>query len=373
MKTVFVRAFAVPLKACAAALALLTLTGHVSAQSSNQKSPSAAFSEAVQSWMDEYGVKGAVLAVKRNGNTIVDIAFGDAAAQQVVPLQSLSKAITAACVATLVRDNKIGFRTPLSEALRDWFKRYGEPADPRFLSATVEQLISHRSGLPGNEDSPSVFWSVLRQHLKTNTIRQPDDDTILVESLKQPMPRSPGDGYAYSNIGYTALSVVIRELSGLPYDEYCQRSVLQPLGVTTARLAPQQRLLSGGGGWEMTGNDYLTFYEALATGKVVPASLIEPWIREQRSLPGNTASPVWYGLGTNVREGRQGQWRYFHGGDWDWRQPDAQNGPLHFSESSYVARLEDGTSWFVAWHPRRNGFRRALEQNLWKAYRSIWP
>ena len=72
-------------------------------------------------------------------------------------IASLSKAITGACVATLVRDGKLTFTTPLRDAMPQFFKQYGAPVDERLYQATVEELLAHRAGLRGNADDDSIY------------------------------------------------------------------------------------------------------------------------------------------------------------------------------------------------------------------------
>src|SRR5262249_1417950 len=43
---------------------------------------------------------------------------------------SMSKPITAACIATLLRDGKLLFTTPMREALSAFFRSHGRPSDP---------------------------------------------------------------------------------------------------------------------------------------------------------------------------------------------------------------------------------------------------
>ena len=72
-------------------------------------------------------------------------------------IASLSKPITGACVATLIRDGKVSFTTRLREGLSRFFHRYGTPADRRLEGVTVEQLLVHRSGLVGNGDDAPIY------------------------------------------------------------------------------------------------------------------------------------------------------------------------------------------------------------------------
>ncbi len=52
-------------------------------------------------------------------------------------LASLSKAVTGACIATLVRDGKLAYETPLAKALARFFTANGKPADARIERVTI--------------------------------------------------------------------------------------------------------------------------------------------------------------------------------------------------------------------------------------------
>ena len=52
----------------------------------------------------------------------------------------------------------------------------------------------------------------------------------------QPLAFDPGTGFAYTNIGYVTLGRVIEETTGFGYEDFVERFVLQPAGITTARL-----------------------------------------------------------------------------------------------------------------------------------------
>ena len=66
---------------------------------------------------------------------------------------SLSKAITAVCTTTLIREGKLRFDTPLGEILARAPARYPEPRDGRLRAATIAQLLTHRSGFGRSEAS----------------------------------------------------------------------------------------------------------------------------------------------------------------------------------------------------------------------------
>ena len=68
--------------------------------------------------------------------------------------------------------------------------------------------------------------------------------TIVRFALSKKLHFTPGTGRSYSNLGYSILGLVIEKVSGIPYDEYCRRTLLEPLGVydmILARNMPDQK------------------------------------------------------------------------------------------------------------------------------------
>ncbi len=113
-----------------------------------------AYAAAFDAWRAANDPQTAILVVRRGGKTVFARAHNtDANGPSLIG--SMSKAITGACVATLIRDGKLSFATPMREALADFFRSHGRPLDPRFADVTIEQLLTHRSGLHDNSaDDP---------------------------------------------------------------------------------------------------------------------------------------------------------------------------------------------------------------------------
>jgi len=145
---------------CALAAALW-LAADVHVQAANPATPvaqparsaasrqNAAYAAAFDSWRAANDPQTAILVVGHHGKTVFAQAYNaDADGQSLIG--SMSKAITGACVASLIRDGKLSFITPMREALAEFFRRNGRPLDPRFEDVTVEQLLTHRSGLHDN-------------------------------------------------------------------------------------------------------------------------------------------------------------------------------------------------------------------------------
>jgi CubicO group peptidase (beta-lactamase class C family) len=208
-----------------------------------------AFGVALKNWATKYGVQQALVAVRRGGRIVYRSAVGGANPNAAVHLASLSKAITGACTATLIRDGKLAFDTPLSSALGKFFATYGKPADTRLAKVTVEQLLAHRAGFAGNVDhADPVTGPNLVAYLKVNSARQSPKPVLLANAFKVPLRREPGTQYVYSNTAYLVLGAVIEEVTGQPYLSYCRDAVLAPLGVT-GEFTPDHHVTQVASSW----------------------------------------------------------------------------------------------------------------------------
>jgi CubicO group peptidase (beta-lactamase class C family) len=67
---------------------------------------------------------------------------------------------------------------------------------------------------------------------RTMDVPMPVDlKTIIRFALSKNLHFTPGTGQSYSNLGYSILGLVIEEASGMDYETYCRRKILEPLGI----------------------------------------------------------------------------------------------------------------------------------------------
>src|SRR5687768_17540735 len=85
------------------------------------------YGNAFDTWVAKYRPATAVAAVRRDGETIF-LKGHNADPRAPSLIGSMSKPITGACIATLIRDGKLTFTTPLRDALAGFFRRHGAPA-----------------------------------------------------------------------------------------------------------------------------------------------------------------------------------------------------------------------------------------------------
>ena len=350
------------------AVALLALASAAAAGALAAEDPQTV----LRDWMGRHGAQSAVLAAARDDRLLLEAGIGTPA-DQVVPLASLSKAITATCVGRLVGEGRLRLDGKLRDTLARFFAKHGQPADGRVLDVTIAQLLGHRAGF--GEGARESIGPTLLAHLQTTSAREPAVELLLARALRLNLGSAPGETYRYSNVGYLVLGVVAAEAAGAPYEAACRQRALEPLGVKAATLTPGWRVMSSFGGWSLAARDYLAFFRVMGPmGDAVLPAAVRAW----RDDPaGKSQVGGWfYSLGVQVRAGERGR-TYTHTGSWSWQSKDA-DGALRESYATYARRLPDGLSWFVYYRPMakdndaaRNELARALEPALRGMTR--WP
>jgi len=308
--------------------------------------------------------------VRRDGRVVHRSALGGANPHAPVHLASLSKAITAACIATLIRDGKLGFDTPISSALGRFIAAHEKPRDPRLAGVTVAQLLTHRAGFAVGDDEDPASGRNLDRYLKTHTSRAPPGPSLLAATLRAKLVQAPDAGFAYGNAAYFVLGGIIEEASGRPYTSYCGDAVLKPLGIA-ADLEPAWRVSSSMGGWRMRAEDYLKFLHLFAADDERLGTAVKSWMLDPagKAVPFDPA--VWYGLGTYLHKSERGA-DVWHWGSWDYTPDPGEKGTVRTSFAAYAKRLSDGTAWFAHMEPRvEEGTPRTnLDRALMEAYRA---
>jgi CubicO group peptidase (beta-lactamase class C family) len=294
-------------------------------------------------WVAEHRPDTAILVVRRNGRTVA-VHGHKVDANAPTLIGSMSKAITAVAIATLIRDGKLAFTTPMSQALAEFFKRQGRPSDKRFEAVTIEQLLVHRSGMLGNPDGDPVHK--IRQDRAARGLGHLDvPQLVLAEHLKHPLKREPGSQYAYSGAGYMALAAVIEQRTGKPYETYCHEAVFAKLGIKSARLHPDWRVLGASGGWIISGDDYLRFLNVFDPANPFLGPDVTSWIDQAQTKWDAANRGRWYSLGVNTSSAA-GRWRVEHGGGLNSHAKDTRGRPTAAVIESFGYRMANGTAHF---------------------------
>jgi CubicO group peptidase (beta-lactamase class C family) len=226
----------------------------------------AAIDPTVANYMNLYGIPGGSVAITYNGALIFAKSYGyiDVAnAAFAEPdsrfrMASVSKAITGMGIMKLVHDGHLtldtqpfpfaGVKQIIAGTPGNYY--YAGPSNsqnPNYNSQlsqiTVNDLLHHAGGWnrdngPDLESYDTLQPLVTFLSQATHTPSGPPDCTTLMSFVEsQPLQVAPPTKEThYSNIGFCALSEVIRETSGLSYLDYMTTNVFSPLGMRDTAL-----------------------------------------------------------------------------------------------------------------------------------------
>lgn len=258
-------------------------------------------------------------------------------------IASVTKPVTAALVAQLVHEGRLGFDDRIADLLPD------EHLDlvPRLhvidgVSSgeriTMRQMLTHASGLFDYAMSPSYGRTLAADPGHVWTPREMVEAAIAWGTPH--FPPGEGYGYAYADTGYVLAGMIVEALDGRPLHESYRARVLDPLGLDGTYLEgfePHRgptithahegdfdvMALHGssdwaGGGLVSTLDELAAFAQALVTGRVVPQPELDEMLHWRfRTLDPALHSPGYlgYGMGVEAREllgtefrGHRGHW-----------------------------------------------------------------
>lgn len=133
-------------------------------------------------------------------------------------LGSETKAMTAALAGCLVERGLLRWETTLTEA----FPAMADAMHEELREVTLEQLLSHRSGLPAN-----LRWSSFDS---TGDIRKARL-AVVRDATSEPPLHEPGSKVLYSNLGYVIAGAMIEEALDEPWEDAIREEVFEPLGM----------------------------------------------------------------------------------------------------------------------------------------------
>jgi CubicO group peptidase (beta-lactamase class C family) len=195
------------------------------------RSPAAAqIEELVRSYHDVDQFDGVVLVADR-GNVVYEGAFGRAnrewdvahTADSRFEIASMVKPMTAMVILQLVDEGKVRLDAPVAEYL-PVFKT------PEKQTITIEQLLTHRSGLqqdiafPDGADVPPIVAKINADLFSL--------DEMVRLIAERPLRFPPGTDYSYSSDGYAVLGAVIEKVTGNGYWQVLDERVIRRAGMT---------------------------------------------------------------------------------------------------------------------------------------------
>jgi CubicO group peptidase (beta-lactamase class C family) len=195
-------------------------------------------------YLERYELPALSAAVVRNGSIIASGAVGTRRAGTNNPVTvndrfhigSDTKAMTALIAAVLVEAGSIKWSSTVSEV----FSELEPSMDAGVRGVTLEQLLSHTSGIPSDTDAHDrlVQQSFTQEKLNLDELRY----WVSKQLITLPLQSKPGTQFAYANMGYMLAGAMLERASGQTWEELIVTRVFDPLGLKTAGLGPQSSL-----------------------------------------------------------------------------------------------------------------------------------
>jgi CubicO group peptidase (beta-lactamase class C family) len=227
-------------------LALILAPAAARAQE-NRLTPGKAVADSLRPFVEKHALAGAVVLVASKDRVLCleAIGYSDLEAQSLMGpralfwIASMSKPITAAALMLLVDEGKVRLDDPVEKYLPEfkglWLaaernKEHVLLRHPK-RPVTVRDLLRHTSGLP--------FASALeRPTLDRLPLRVAAGSYAMT-----PLEYEPGSKYQYSNAGINTAGRIIEVVGGMPYEEFLQKRLFDPLGMKDTTFWPNAEQL----------------------------------------------------------------------------------------------------------------------------------
>jgi CubicO group peptidase (beta-lactamase class C family) len=195
------------------------------------------FDARVAAVMKASEVPGAAVAIVENGQVTLARGYGvrklgesdPVDANTLFQIGSTTKAFTAAALAILVDEGKIGWDDQVIDHL-PWFRMYDAWVTREI---TVRDLLTHRSGL-GKGQGDLLF-------VPFNTLGRADS----VRRLQFLKPATSfRSTFAYDNVLYMVAGQLIEEVTGETWEKFTEDRILKPIGMVTSVTNDVDRLVA---------------------------------------------------------------------------------------------------------------------------------
>lgn len=297
---------------------------------------------ALNAWAEELitseRLMNAEICIVRHGDTVFSCQHGhmDLARQRPVlensifRIYSMTKPIVAVAIMQLIEEGKLKVTDPVSKFISTFTNQFVVDSQgnrvPASRDITVHDLLTHTAGLTyGGPDHPPVSTSYREKGIDFST-PYADLAEMVAHVGTCDLYYQPGSRWVYS-VANDVLGRVIEVASGLTLDQFLEKRIFEPLGMTDTafhvsadrqsrfvgnfgydsagqledisdgsndRFLKSGTLLSGGGGLVSTARDYMTFAKMmLANGTLDVTRILEPASVElmtRNHLPGDLTS-----------------------------------------------------------------------------------
>ena len=237
--------------ACAAALAGCSAlcTGNHGECGGAKPSGTTFVRDAIDPWVEKGELPGAISILYNNGvQETACVGYSDAAAKRPATLDdaymqcSQTKGFCGVTIAKLVEENRISLDDPVSKYLPEfgtlWVESKGKDGTRVLRRArnvlTVRMAMNHTGGFPFELPNFQSMggWS-RRMPLRS----------VAATAAATPLRFEPGTGVQYSNVGIDIGAAIVETVTGMRWEDYLKKEVLDPLGMKVSTFRPCDGML----------------------------------------------------------------------------------------------------------------------------------
>ena len=176
----------------------------------------------IQDVMKSYDLPGLAIAIVKDNKIVYAKAFGvknlktkePITTKSLFHMASVSKPFSATAIMQLVEQGKVKLDEPVVKYLP-----YFKINDDRYKAITISQMLSHISGMPDVRDyewdKPVYDDGAAERYVRSLT------DKELIDA--------PGETLSYSNMAFEVLGDLIAKVSGMSFEDYVEKNILDPL------------------------------------------------------------------------------------------------------------------------------------------------
>ncbi|RJO73688.1 class A beta-lactamase-related serine hydrolase [Nocardia panacis] len=139
---------------------------------------------------------------------------------------SLTKTLVATVVLMLVGEGRLTLDDTVQRWLPDMVRGNGNDG----TRLTIRQLLQHTGGIHDSPFEIATAEDYYRLRLQTRT----PEETVAAAMAHAP-DFAPGSGWAYANVGYVLLGLIIEQVVHHPWHDEVRARILEPLGLRDTR------------------------------------------------------------------------------------------------------------------------------------------
>ncbi len=175
-------------------------------------------------------IPGLSIAVVKDNEVIYSRGFGfrdisnglPATPNTIYGIGSVTKSFTALAILKLVEQGKLDLYDPIDKYVPLGIRPFNEPI-------RIHHLLTHSSGIPALAYAEAFIRSLLGLDKTWLPLSTPEDIISFMRDAGEWVEAKPGSRFFYLNEGYVLLGYIISKISGVKYEDFVRKHILEPL------------------------------------------------------------------------------------------------------------------------------------------------